>query len=259
MANVGLTSGEAFLRDAAKTLFEGRYERPRMHVGQELHRDLQWTPALRFTIYGHVNVFVEPSENGPYPRILELKYADVRNFPEPIAIYAVCPENMISTTAQRADMKRLKSHGHGLVIVDRLGNADLVFSPTPVVQVIPSAEFKREIAELPIAFRRRVSETFEEYQNHPTNGVKSLSEIVEGLVQEAAKQAARKTYISIGPNDSLGRVLSKMQQAAQFSGVRGEIGGVQVYRYPRKKKESCHLFNLFLQRSLMVLLCILYL
>ena len=51
-----------------------------MPVGRELHRELQWTPALRFVIYGYINVFVEPSESGPYPRILELKYADVLNF-----------------------------------------------------------------------------------------------------------------------------------------------------------------------------------
>ena len=156
MANIGLTSGEAFLRDAARTLFEERYEKPKMHVGRELHRELQWTPALRFVIYGYINVFVEPSESGPYPRILELKYADVLNFPEPISIYAVCPENVISTPAQRAEMKRLKAHRHGLVMVDSSGRANRVFSPTPLVQVISEAEFRNSIGALPLTIRRTI-------------------------------------------------------------------------------------------------------
>ena len=230
MANIGLTSGEAFLRDAARTLFEERYEKPKMHVGRELHRELQWTPALRFVIYGYINVFVEPSESGPYPRILELKYADVLNFPEPISIYAVCPENVISTPAQRAEMKRLKAHRHGLVMVDSSGRANRVFSPTPLVQVISEAEFRNSIGALPLTIRRRSSEVFEEYQNHPVNGVKSLSEIVEGLVREAARQAIRKKYISgVAVEDPLGRILAKMQESQTFGKIQAEIGGVRMY------------------------------
>ena len=62
MTDVGLTSGEQFLRDSARTFFEELYENPEMHVGEELHRDLFWTPALWFTIHEQIGIFVEPSE-----------------------------------------------------------------------------------------------------------------------------------------------------------------------------------------------------
>ena len=73
MAISGLTYGAEFLRNAAQEFFKGRYGNPRMHLDAPLHKELRWTPALRFTIYGHINVFVEVSETSPYPRVLELK------------------------------------------------------------------------------------------------------------------------------------------------------------------------------------------
>lgn len=248
MANIILSRGEEFLRDAAVTLFEEKYGQPSMHFGKELHRDLHWTPAARFVIYGYINVFVEPSETGPYPRILDLKYADVLHFQEPVSIYIVCREEMIATATQRTEMKRLQNHGHGLVIVDSGGRASRVFSPTPLVQVISQAEFRVSIKGLPKTMRQRASEAFDEYQSHPVNGVKSLSEIVEGLVQGTAKQAIAKGYISgVTSTDPLGRVLSKMQVAQEFRRIQAEVGAVRVYvrecrnlshHWPRSRKKA---------------------
>ena len=177
--SIELTSGSIFLRNAARAHFADHYENPVMYIGKKLHRDLRWTPALRFVVYGHINVFVEPSEDGPYPRILSLKYADVQNFPEPISVYAICPENMIASISQRADMKELKAHGFGLITVDDNGQATRLFAATPLVQVISRAEFKAEIQGLSKTIRQRLSEAFESYQNQPVNGMKSVTSLHE--------------------------------------------------------------------------------
>ena len=108
MTTVGLISGEEFLLNAAQKLFEDRYEKPKMHLNEQLHRDLPWIPALWFTIHEYFNIFVEPSETGPYPRILKLKKDDVCRFSQPIAIYSVCPEDMISKSAQRSERNLLQ-------------------------------------------------------------------------------------------------------------------------------------------------------
>ena len=100
-----LTPGVGLLRDKARGFFESLYESPRMHVDEELDKRLAWRPTLRFSIRQYINVFVEPSEVGPYPRISDLKYAEVLNFPEPIAVYAVCPHEAISGNEQRRNGK----------------------------------------------------------------------------------------------------------------------------------------------------------
>lgn len=230
MTIVGLTSGEEFLRNAARRFFEDYYESPQMHLNEELHRELAWTPALRFTLHECINVFVEPSETGPYPRILEMKNSEVRNFPEPIAIYAVCPDNMLSTSDQQSNMKSLQSHGFGLITVAQDGRATQLFHASPLIQVIPRAEFKGEIKGLPKKIRQRASEAFEDYCNKPVNGVKTVSELLEGLVTQAGNEAVKKNYLT---KTELGNgsadTLDALHDVGQFKNVRAEIGGVRSY------------------------------
>ena len=248
MEQVGLTSGEQFLRDAARAYFEDRYERPNMHLNIRLHKDLAWTPALRFTIQGHVNVFVEPSDIGPYPQIFALRSSNVRRFPQPIAIYSVCPEGMTSRPEQRRDMKRLEADGFGLIIVDADGHAKLEFPTIPLIQIISSAEFKNEIRGLPKIVRQRVSETYEDYCGKPVNGVKSITEVIEGLVQQAGNEFVKRGFL---PRNRLGNgvagVLDALHDDARCNNVRAELGGVRNYirryrnpshHWPRGKKKA---------------------
>lgn len=248
MAFIGLTSGEEFLRAAAHRFFEDHYEQPTMYVNVELHKDLQWTPALRFVIHDYINVFVEPSEIGPYPRILERKYTDVLHFPQPISVYAVCPEEMILTKEQRSEMKRLQSHGFGLITVDGDGNVHMEFSAKPLIHVISKAEYKTGIEGLPRKIRQRIGETFEDYNNKPVNGVRSLTEVVEGIVVRAGKDAVRQSYLS---NNELGSTTASTLQAlrnvSQLSNARAVIGGIEGYHsayrnlahhWPKNKKKA---------------------
>ena len=247
MSNKGLTSGEEFLRTAAHAFFKDLFGGPAMHFNKELHRNLAWTPALRFTFGVYINVFIEPSETGPYPRILELKNAEVRNFPQPITIYAVCPENMISKSDQQADMKRLQSHGFGLITVDSNGQAHRMFSASPLIQFIPQAEFKGEAAGLSRKIKQRVSEAFDEYNSKPINGVKCISEVLEGLVMQAGKEAKKKEYFKDNPlpGGSVANVLDGLHDVKQCKNARASIGGVRGYihdyrntshHYPTSKK-----------------------
>ena len=254
MEFVGLTSGEEYLRDAAEKFFKDHYEHPTIYINSELHKDLQWSPALRFVIHEHINVFVEPSETGPYPRILEAKSSDVRHFPQPIAAYAVCAEDMILTSKQQEALRRLQSHGFGLITVDGDGLAHMQFSARPLVQVIPKAEFKLEIDGLSQRIRQRIGETFEDYNNKPVNGVKSLTEIVEGMVMQAGKDAVQKGYLS---NTALGSTtastLQALRSADECNNANSAIGGVEghhsMYRnlnhhWPKNKKKAYEKYSI---------------
>ncbi|MDE0190504.1 MAG: hypothetical protein OXQ90_04040 [Gammaproteobacteria bacterium] len=193
MATVGLTPGHEFLRNAAQACFSDHYADPAMHQGQALSQNLEWVPALRFTIRKYINVFVEPSEDGPYPRLFDMRYVEVNEFPQPIAVYSVCPASVIGTTQGQRDVKRLQSRGFGLVTVDELGDATILFPAIPLIQWISDGEFKQRVAGLPKGIRQRASEAFVDYRSNPVNGVKSLSELLEGMVTKAAADASTPT------------------------------------------------------------------
>ena len=247
MSSAGLTSGSDFLRDAACRYFWSLYGGPRMYVDSPLSPNLLWTPALRFTLHGHINVFVEPSESDCFPKIIELKQAEVRSFPQPIAIYAVCPDDVISAAAERSKIRTLKSNGFGLITVDPEGRVTNLSSAIPLVQVIAKAEVDQQIGSLPNSIKQRVSEAFEHYRNAPINGIKHISELVEGLVKQAGADASRRKNVRIGANLSIAKILDIMHQEPTLNSVRAEIGGVrgyvQAYRnpshhWPKNKAEA---------------------
>ena len=246
MAISGLTTGAEYLRNAAQGFFNDLYAKPRMHLDSPLHNDIQWTPALRFTISGYINVFVEVSETSPYPVVLKLRIAAVRNFPLPIAIYTICPED--AYLARRQEVARLKTDGIGLITVNKDGQANREFSTIPLIQIISRLDFKNETKGLPTTYLQPLSEVFEDYSNKPLNGVKSLTEIVEGMVMRAGEDAVEKRILSKSNlGNSTASALEALYDAPKCKYARVGIGGVRsfysVYRnpshhWPRKKNEA---------------------
>ena len=230
MAISGLTSGAEYLRNAAQEFFDDLYGNPKMHLDTPLHNDLQWTPALRFTIHGHINVFVEASETSPYPVVLKLKVAAVRNFPQPIAIYTICPKDVFLDRSKEA--VQLQKDGIGLITVNMNGQANREFSTIPLIQIISKLEFKNETRGLPSNFRQRLSEAFEDYANKPVNGVKSVTEIVEGMVMCAGVHAVKKRFLQKSEiKYGTASTLDAMYASPQLSNARAAIGGVRNYNY----------------------------
>lgn len=230
MEFTGLTPGEEFLRDAARGFFADIYESPVFYENVELDKNLEWTPALRFQIHEHINVFVEPSEAGPYPKILEVKQLNVLHFPQPISIYAVCPEELILKPDKRREAKILRERGFGLLTVDEDGSVHREFSASPLVQVIPKAEYKEEISGLPKKIRQRLGEAYEDYCGKPVNGVKSITEIIEGFVARAAKDAVKKTWLSNGDiKTTTANLLELLDSIPQCRNGTAAIGGVKSH------------------------------
>jgi len=217
-----------------------------MHVNKPLSPKLEWVPALRFLWHGHINVFVEPSDDGPYPRLLGMKSAEVRNYPEPIAIYCVCHDAATTTPPGRADSKRLKAHGFGLLTVDPHGHADIQFAAIPLVQAISEADFKHQLTGLPRGIRQSASEAFEDYQAKPVNGVKTLSELVEGMITKAGRDSAMRGDITTAISQSTqADVLDALYD--QHRPARAAIGGARKFikecrnlshHWPRNRKAA---------------------
>ncbi len=248
MFSSGLTSGEKTLRDAAQRFFEDRYEKPKIHVNEELHKDLSWTPALRFTVNDHINVFVEVSETGPYPQIVQMRLANVLEFPEPISVYAVCPEEMILTPKQRSEIKKMRAHGYGLLTVNNTGEVNLEFTASPLVQGITKAKYKMLINGLPKSIRQQIGQAYEDYNSKPVNGVSKITEVIEGLVNQAGLDAVKKGYLTKPDlGSTVADSLDALHKTKQCRDARAAIGGVRnhhstyrnlAHHWPKNKKKA---------------------
>lgn len=244
---VGLSSGANFLRDAACNLLGQHYGAASIEIGQPLARNLNWTPAAKFTNKG-IHYFVEPSEEDCYPQILRLRYADLVNFPEPIAVFCVCPEEVYLAPAQQAEIGRLQDHGFGLIAVRQNATASLKSHPIPVIQVIGRGEFAENVRGLPKRIKQELTEAFELYRIKPHQGVASVSEILEGLVQQAGRDAVQKQLVTKRDlGGSVAKALDTLYDVKGLESSRPAVGGVRnfmnayrnaAHHWPRNKKES---------------------
>ena len=93
-----------------------------------------------------------------------------------------------------------------------------------------------------------LKEAFESYKQNPGSGVKTLSEIVEGLVINSAKKMAAKSWISKGAvKGNIVDILDEMANAKSCKNALAAIGGARSYiseyrntshHIPKNKKQA---------------------
>ena len=117
-----------------------------------------------------------------------------------------------------------------MIAVNGNGDANRVITAIPVIQIISAAEFKQEIIGLPKKLRQRISEAFEDYCSKPVNGVKSLSEVIEGMIEQSGKDAVRKQHLQRNQvTGSVADLLDALYDCPHCNNVRAQIGGVRSY------------------------------
>jgi hypothetical protein len=242
----GLSSGTEFLRNAAVAYFENVYEKPPIQIAAEVDPKLNWKPTIRISVNDHLMLLAEVSEV-PYPLIFRLRRTDVLQLQVPIAIYCVCPEE--AYLQNQPDVRDLRQHGYGLLTVSAEGAVQKRFASIPIVQQISEGDFKAEILGLPPKLRRRVATSFELYNHSAPAGVADVTEVVEGVVLKAAREAVRKGWIRSGsakPGQTAAS-LAAMSGAAQFGKAAAAVGGAQSYvsryrntahHFPKNKKQA---------------------
>ena len=241
-----LSTGAAYLRRSAILHFANLYENPSMLVGKAIDPNLGWVPTFFFTVNGHVTVACEISE-GPYPTILEMRRKDIEEIANPIAVYCVCPEE--SYLANQSDAKRLISHGFGLLTIDSNGKAQSRASCIPLIHRISDLTFKDEIATLPKILKQRLAESFDRYKQNAPSGVADVSEVIEGMIVRAGRDAVKKNWISankVRPGhtaetiDAILQSNKAIQAAAALGGVRSHISQYRnsASHFPKNKKQA---------------------
>jgi hypothetical protein len=223
-----LTSGNNFLREAARTYFANHYQNPAIKLDEQVDPKLFYSPSMQFKIHSHLLVLVEVSET-PYPAILGLRRTDIEDLQVPIAVYCVCPEE--AYLANQADAKRLISHGFGLVTISSDGQAQRRAISIPLIQRISEDEFKNEVKSLPPAVRRRLVESYDRYNHSAPTGVADVAEVIEGFILKAGKEAVKKAWIPAAkakPGQPAA-TLDAMQASPQFITAAADIGSVRWY------------------------------
>lgn len=250
MSDIGLSSGENFLIRCAQTFFATQYANPPMAVGKEFDKNLEWAPALQVSLTKHLTYFIQPSEDKVYPRIFSLRHADVLHVTAPIAIFSVCPAEVINSAGQEKEKRLLKKHGYGLISVSKDGACSIEFRAIPLIQQIAEEEFQEESKGLPKKIKRDLALAYDDYLNNPVAGVASVSEIVEGMVLRAAKDCAKQGWLEkkdAKPGQSAAMMLDKMYMTSQCQNILAQIGGVRSFvseyrnltaHFPKNKKRA---------------------
>ena len=230
MTGLALSSGGLFLQQAAREYFDGVYASPHFYEMSPLPSGLAWSPALRFVLNGNINVFVEPSEDAPFPRIFMRRHSEILQYPAPISVYSVCPEEAALRASDQAELKRMLDLGFGLIQVSADGEAQCRKLAVPLVQVISPEAFRGATQKFPKKIKQRVSDAFEDYQHKPPAGVSNLSEVVEGLVLKARDEAINKNIVTKGDaGSSVAQALDALHDANHFNNAKAAIGGARSY------------------------------
>jgi hypothetical protein len=239
-----LSSGLIPLRDAARAYFAALYQNPAIHVEAEVDPGLNWKPSLHFKVNDYLTVIAEVSEK-PYPMIFHLRRVDVEHLLQPISIYCVCPEE--AYLEDQAEAKKLMEHGYGLLTVDADGKVQLRASCIPVIQIVASKFFDSEIKGMPLKIRQRLAEAYQNYLHSAPSGSSGISEILEGLIVRAAKDAVARKWISKSDTKNLADALDAMVASPQCKNALAALGAVRGYvsmyrnanhHFPKNRKQA---------------------
>ncbi|MFN3747125.1 MAG: hypothetical protein ACK4SJ_00400 [Sphingorhabdus sp.] len=240
----GISSATHFLRDAVKAHLKASYDNPPIKEDEEVHAELGWKLTLHCPINNYV-IVVEASEK-VYPAIFRMRRAEMMQVQVPMAVYCACPEE--AYLADQKEAQSLEKHGFGLFTVNAAGQVTKKFAAIPIVQHITENEFNEDIKHLPAPVRRMAKLSFETYRGNSPGGVASLSEVVEGMLMKAAKDAVKKSWIS--KNDAKGalaNVIVKLKDASQLKNANVALSGAQTFvsryrnathHFPSNKKKA---------------------
>lgn len=244
MTAENLTTGLDPIKDAAKAYFRGIYHVQNVILDSEVDAKLNWKPSIQLKVNEHLTIIAEVSEK-PYPLIISLRRPDVENLPQPISVYSVCPEE--AYLADQAEAKRLMAHGYGLLTVDAAGAVQVRASCIPVIQIISQETFQDEIKGLPAKLKTRLAEAYQRYVHNAPSGSTDISEVLEGLVTRAGKEAVGKKWIAKSDTRTVAKTLDAMMAAPDCHNAIGALaaarGYIYVYRnanhhFPKNKAQA---------------------
>jgi len=222
----GITSATDFLTEAITIYLQTNYDGPPIKCATEIDKNLGWVPTLNCQVNNNL-MLIEVSEK-VYPGIFRMRRAEMAEIEKPIAVYCVCPEE--AYLADQKEANDLSRHGFGLFTVNSEGEVVKKFAAIPIAQHIPEADYNADVKGLPAKVKREVKSCFETYRGNSPAGVSSVSELVEGMVMKAARDAAKKGWITKADTKKpLAEILLKLKTVPQFKSAEIKLSGAGAF------------------------------
>lgn len=245
-AGVQLTSGAPYLVERASEYFNSHFGGVNIQSPGTV-KGVAWCPSLAFEISGFHTVCGEASEDKVYPEVLRLRTADILAVHEPISVYSVTTDEVYLRPSEQEHVRELGRHGYGLITVAADGTVSRRIVAHPLVQHISTQDFQASVRNLPSSLRQLASAAFDTYSVTPTSGVAQLSEVVEGMVSRAYKDAHRKGWVPKRQPNTTAATLDALSAATQLGGAAAALGGARAFysdfrnlthHFPKNKKKA---------------------
>ncbi|MFM9890522.1 MAG: hypothetical protein ACKVOE_07795 [Rickettsiales bacterium] len=203
--------------------------RKTVRINEEIEGSLQWRPTLHFEA-NEFSIIAADVRISPFPESLMLTRAKIAQAHLPITLYSVCELAAFVTREGQKEAKEAKAHGLGLFTVDPDGVVAKQFSGIPIINHIHAAEIDALLVGIPKATCLRIKDAFDSYNSKPTDGITAISEVLEDLVNNAAKGAVKKGWLT--PAEAglmLAGLLDGMALKPQFLAQSAAIGSVRGF------------------------------
>lgn len=202
--------------------------RKKIKVNEAIDASLGWRPTLH--VEKDALIIAAETMSTPFPEILQLTKLNILNAHLPITVYSVCKEAAYLTAEGQKQARALRANGLGLFTVDETGLVTEQFSAIPLIQHIPEAEIEEQLVGLPAWLKQSIRDAFANYRVKATSGITDISEVLEGMVNNAVKAAIKKKWLSNKcKNYMLAESLDALAALAELKDCRAAIGGARAF------------------------------
>ena len=200
MAKVKFDLLESYLADAVGNpvhkFLKNKYGAAGLKIEEPFSDKVRWSPTIQIKTSSSELLLVEVSET-IYPPMLSVWQAGIVN-EEPnraIKVYQACSYDAFQKDKDK-NVRKLKTHGFGLVTVDEAGGVEVQFHGAVLSQHIPSESFEERVKKLPSDVKSALSNAFEVYRTNANQGLQHAGQVVEALVRQLAEHAHKKGWLA---------------------------------------------------------------
>ena len=206
-----------------------RFGRNGLKLEAEISPKISWRPTFHLRSTPSLIVAAEISDS-LYPGILKIAAHDLLSFSFPVAVYLVCPLDTYVSDKKQTTIRALKADGFGIITVDDQETATIQHNCGPLAQHLSEESLTAELSGLTPAMKVRFRSAHAAYTSNVGQGLQAGGQIVEALVMNIAKEAAKENLVKAGlPKQSAADAIDELYGLEAFKDHRAALGGARDF------------------------------
>jgi hypothetical protein len=201
--------------------------------------DILWRPTFHFRLTKFDIFAVEVADN-LYPEALKgAAYEIAHHSASTISVYQVCSLNVYQADRKQARINLLKKHGVGIITVDDDGTVTMQSQCVPLAQHISSEELDLALDGMNKALKVEFRKAHDTYITNAGQGLQQAGQIVEGIINSIAQQAAKRNVISASQAKGiLADTIDVLYNTGPFKNHRASLGAARSFIKEFRNKAS---------------------